>query len=157
LEILQNIYEENPNDKYDDQKLLTEYCKKHEDIFHLDTESSFFGVLTKLIAEVDGMVHIENKDVYVNTQRPFFIHAPGAGYLDNIIIRLGYEYDSDNKIKHQIFKNMITDKLVKSLGFKYLIGFIVLVVIAGIAYKYRSTILTIEKFIKNPIEQPKPK
>ena len=150
LEILQNIYEENSNDNYDDQHLLTEYCKKHEDMFHFDTDSLFFGVLIKVLADVDDMAHIENTDVYVNNQRPFFIHAPGGGYLDNLIVRLGYDYDSKNTIKDQIFKNMITDKVFKSLLFKYLMGGIALLVVLGVVYKYRSSVFTIAKKIRKP-------
>ena len=150
LEILQNIYAENTNDKYDDQKLLTGYCKKHEDIFHFDTDSSFFGVLLKVLAEVDELVDIRNQDVYVNKNRPFFIHALFGGYLDSIIVRLGYEYDENHKIKDEIFKNMITDKLVKSLLFKYLMGGIALLVVLGVVYKYRSSLFTIAKKIRKP-------
>ena len=140
LEILQNIYEENPNDNISDQKLLTSYCKKHESIFHIDTDILFFGVIIKPLADVGKVVHIENQQVFINNKRPFFIHAVAGGYLDSILVRLGYDYDSDNKIKDQIFKNMMTDKLVKSLLLKYLMGGIVVVVLVGVGYKYRTRI-----------------
>ena len=152
LEILQKIYEENPNDKYDDQKLLTSYCKKNTQQFYIDTNRQFFSVICKVWSNLDEMVDIKNMEVYINNQTPFFIHAVAGGYLDNIIIRLGYDYD--HKIKYDIFKNMVVDKFIKSIFFKYLI--IVLLIFITI-YIYRSSLFNIAKHIYKRSVKPKRK
>ena len=77
LEIISNIYLNNPDNSKDDQKLLTGYCKKNEDIFHIDDKNEYFFTKVAFLSEIDDHITIKNKDiVMVNDSRPFFVHVP---------------------------------------------------------------------------------
>jgi hypothetical protein len=48
-------------------------------------------------------INVDSNKVYTNDYKsmPFFIHAPGNGFLNNIIIKLGYG-NPDNEVKKKM-------------------------------------------------------
>jgi len=107
LEILQNIYNLNPNDTADDQILMIKYCNisNNNDIF-IDTDNKLFLSLDKGFAEIDYVIKVNNKEIIYKNNRPFFLHAPGQTYLDNTIRLLGYNLTNNNIKKKMIFKKI---------------------------------------------------
>lgn len=102
LEMLQDIQKINSNDDADDQQLLIEYCRKTKNDIYCDTEHKLFVSLLYPLEEIDKYI---KKD-----ENPFFIHAVGYGYLENVIIKLGYSIDP-NKIKNELYNNFIEKKV----------------------------------------------
>ena len=89
-DIITKIYQLNPSDSADDQVLMIKYYNKYPGEIHIDHECKLFLVLFYPLMNVD--VKVDNNKVYTNDYKsmPFFIHAPGNGFLDNTIIKLGY-------------------------------------------------------------------
>jgi len=104
LNILENIYNLFPINNYDDQILMTKYCKKHSDEIYIDINNELFLTLENSYNEIDDYLEFKNNKFFYNNNCPFFIHGAGETYLDNIIIKLKYDY-KDNKIKNLILKN----------------------------------------------------
>lgn len=104
LEIIEYIYNKNPEDSKDDQLLLTKYCVENPSIFHIDTKSQIFLVYMNPFTQVND-IQIMNDKVYYNNENPFFVHSPG-GFLDKLIIDLGYKYDNSINIQEQIYKKV---------------------------------------------------
>jgi hypothetical protein len=103
-DIISKIYELNPADSADDQALMIQYYKEHPGEIHIDYECKLFLTLLYPLTEVDTFtpIIINNNKLHAIDYKsmPFFIHAPGNGFLNNIIIKLGYETpDSDIKKK----------------------------------------------------------
>jgi hypothetical protein len=100
---------------------------------------------------------INNNTVIADNHKPFFLHAVGGGFLDDIIIKLGYNYDYNNKIKDQIFNELINEKIMKSTFAKYIIYFILLILIIIIIYIfYKFNILKkINNYYKNKMNNKK--
>lgn len=135
LYALKNIRETNNNDKEDDQILLTRYCKINPDNIYIDSKSELFFTKPSPFSEIENSLKISNKDVYYKNNKPFFIHAPAAGYLDSLIIKMGYYYDNEKKIKDDVFYGVFKDKFFKSEFynyFYYLLIFILIVI--GVYY-----------------------
>ena len=109
IDIINKIYNLNPVDNADDQILLTKYCKLNPYDFHVDKKCEFFLTLVSPGQEIDKeLVFIKNNNnkiiVTYNNNAPFFIHGPGETFLDNVIIKMGYNYNYKiNKIIHKKF------------------------------------------------------
>lgn len=105
LEIIQKLLNINNDDKADDQQLLTNFCNSNDSLFYIDVSNDIFLTIGHPLHEIDNIINIdENKKISYNKKFPFFLHAPGATYLDNTIKQLsGYnEYIDINKtIKHK--------------------------------------------------------
>ena len=140
LEIIQNIYELNPKNDSDDQLLMTNYCQQNPTVFYIDKDSELFLKLGYGLQELDQYVEIKNNVLTYNNIQPFFIHAAGNGYLDNIIKKLGYEY-KDN-IKEQIAISSYDKIMYHLTNFMkmYILYFIIFLILLVIIY-YRSIIL----------------
>jgi len=79
----------------DDQAILNKYYNMNKNIIYIDKKNELFSTLHSYKRfELDKYYNIiDNKVFLKNTSiQPFFIHAPNANYLDNIIIKLGYDY-----------------------------------------------------------------
>ena len=101
LIMVKNIYDLSYSNSSDDQVLMTKYCKKNTKDFYIDTENEIFFVIDSPYKEVTNEVIVENKFIKTYNQKmPFFIHGPGATYLDGILLKLGY---TDVKVKQQLF------------------------------------------------------
>jgi len=142
LEIIQHIYELNPKNDADDQVLMTQYCQKSQNEIHCDTENKLFLTMLYSLEEIDTYVEID-KNTHILTyqsNRPFFMHANGYGYLENVIRKLGYIVENDN-IKNELFSNFIEKKIcfyLKAFILEYYIWFLLLffVIIYIFHFKY---------------------
>ena len=135
LKIIEYIYTQNPDDSNDDQLLLTQYCKTKPEDFYIDIESKIFLVYMNPFTEVKDIT-IKDKTVYYNNNKPFFIHTPG-GYLDKLIIDLGYNYDYNNNIKEEIRTKVYSFSILNQLknGIPIFIGIFIFIIIAIFIYK----------------------
>ena len=130
LEILQNIYNLNPNDTADDQKLLIKYCNMHNNDIFIDTDNKLFLTFGKPYSEIDYLIQVNNNGIIYNNNKPFFIHAPGQTYLDNTIRLLGYNLNNNNIKKKMIERNVkkivfiIKDNLIVILIVLFIVLFI---------------------------------
>jgi hypothetical protein len=78
----------------DDQYLLTKYCIMNKNNVYIDKEQEFFLTIHKSFFNIDNeLTFIDNKAYYHNKQ-PFFIHGPSCTYLNNVIIKLGYNLNN---------------------------------------------------------------
>jgi hypothetical protein len=147
LEIIQKIYELNPKNDADDQVLMTEYCKKNKEDFYCDVESKLFLSLVYPLEEIDKYMEIdENTHILkYKSSEPFFVHAPGYGYLENVIRKLGYNIDK-NKIKNELFWNIIQKKFFLYLKMVILDYYIwILVLICLILFYFNFKYIKISK------------
>lgn len=135
LKILKEVYNLNPNNNADDQVLLTQYCHKYPQNVYVDIDNKLFLSLAKPLEELNDYVIIKDNNLYFNNQRPFFIHAPGGGYLDKLIINLGYNYDTSNPINNKLF-NKIVNKIPYYTNRMMLDNFVIVVLIFLIFYNY---------------------
>ncbi len=111
LDILTKTYELNPDTKGDDQLMITKYCNLNPNDVYIDDKCELFLTIVNYNDELDEFVQIQNNQVVYNNNKPYFIHAPSCTYLDNIIIKLGYSYNT--KIKDIVWKDYSTDKIFK--------------------------------------------
>jgi len=149
LEILPKIYELDNRHNADDQQLMIKYCQKNDNIIIPDKENKLFLTIASQLNEIDQFIDIdENHIVSYNLNKPFFIHAPGYGYLDNVIKKLGYDIE-ENKIKNEIYNNYFSKKLlVNIIAFiTYFLNYILLFVIIIIILFYLINNSKIKKFI----------
>jgi hypothetical protein len=113
LEIVTKIYELNPKNEADDQVLMTKYCVANPDDICIDVDSELFLTICDSCNELDNHVQIntqtQTQTLMYNNRQPFFIHANGFGFLDNIITKLGYEYNDNikDKLRNDLFQSKI--------------------------------------------------
>jgi len=138
LEILQNIYNLNPNDTADDQILLIKYCNiSNNNDISIDTDNKLFLTLDKPNAEIDYLIQVNNNEIIYNNNKPFFIHAPGETYLDNTIRLLGYNLNN-NDIKKKMQKKLI-NRNIFYIKNNLVIIFIVLFIFLFIINLYKKS------------------
>jgi procollagen-lysine,2-oxoglutarate 5-dioxygenase len=133
-DIISKIYELNPSDSADDQVLMIQYYNKHPGEIHIDHECKLFLTLMYPLIEVDYFtsITINNNKLHAIDYKsmPFFVHAPGNGFLNNIIIKLGYG-TPDSDVKKNLTYAM-ADKLcyhLKRLFIDYKYIFLSIIVI----------------------------
>lgn len=107
LYIIENIYNLNPKNNADDQVLMTKYCNMNNDIY-IDKDKELFLSIGYSLNNIDSQFEYDNGVVYQGS-RPFFIHAPAYGYLDNTIIKLGY---GECNVKKELFNNYFEKKIL---------------------------------------------
>ncbi len=107
LMIIEKIYNLNPKNDADDQVLMTKYCNMNNDIY-IDKDKELFLSIGDSLNNIDKHFDYDNGVVYQGS-RPFFIHAPAYGYLDNMIIKLGY---GECNVKNELFNNYFEKKLL---------------------------------------------
>jgi hypothetical protein len=105
--IIEKIYKLNPTNDADDQILMTKYCNMNNDIY-IDKDKELFLSIGDSLNNIDTNFVYDNGIVYEGS-RPFFIHAPAYGYLDNTIIKLGY---GDCNVKNELFNNFFEKKFI---------------------------------------------
>lgn len=104
LYVIEQIYNLNPNNDADDQILLSKYCNLYPDNIWIDYDGKIFLTLFRPHQEINDFVTINNNnEVIYNGNKPFFIHAPAGGYLDQLIINLNYDQNNAGKIKNKLF------------------------------------------------------
>jgi hypothetical protein len=141
-----------------EQQLMIKYCQKTDNIILTDKENKLFLTIVSELNEIDQYIDIdENHIVSYNYNNPFFIHAPAYGYLDNVIIKLGYNLE-ESKIKNEIYNNYFSKKLsVNIIAFinyflNYILVFITFIIILFyLITKYKNT-KAIIKLLRNKIK-----
>jgi hypothetical protein len=152
LEIIEKIYELNPKNDADDQVLMIQYCNKTENEIYCDTENKLFLILSFSMQEIDKYIDIDQntKKITYASKQPFFIHAPGYGYLDNVIIKLGYDIEKD-KIKNELFWNFLEKKIIVYLKIIFLQYYLIILLIFLIII-YLIFFKKINKFVTKKIQ-----
>lgn len=112
LEIILNVYNLFKNETVSDQVALTQYCNMSDiNDFYIDSKNELFCNIMATLEDISKYVNIDQKNniLTYNSNKPFFIHAPGFGYLDEIIKKLDYNIsiEDSNEIRKQIFNNVI--------------------------------------------------
>lgn len=112
LEVITKMYNLNPINSEDDQLLMTKYCQKNEKEIYIDAENKLFLSICSPLQELDNYVEIDKESgvLQYKSGEPYFIHANGFGYLDNVISKLGYTIKNDD-IKNELFYNVIEQKV----------------------------------------------
>ena len=113
LEILQNIYNINPDNNVNDQIVMTQYCDKNVNDFYIDTKNEIFLTIIHNIFKSSDMstyVDFQGENIVYKGNLPFFYHANGNGVLDNVIRKLGMKLDH-NRIKEEMQKTLINKTL----------------------------------------------
>lgn len=96
--VLKNIIDRNNDPKLDDQVLLTKYYNLTKDEIYIDRDNDLFLTIDHPLHQIDKfLVFDNNNNIIYNNRKPFILHGPGATYLDNVIIKLGYDYKDDIK------------------------------------------------------------
>ena len=140
LYILEKINSNKNENDNDDQILLTNYCINNPNDIYIDVDCKLFLTLLYPLTDLDKHVEIKNNKLIYNNNEPFFIHAAGYGFLDNILIKLNYNYNDNirkeyyneilkKRVSHYI-KNFIKNNKILSL----LIIIILLSLILGLYY-----------------------
>ncbi len=92
-----NIIEKYSNsyDNIDDQMLLNKFNQLNPGYIYNDKKAEMFYTINHKHVEIIKYNTIKNNKVFsIFNTRPFLIHAAGGGYLDEIIIKLNYKYDT---------------------------------------------------------------
>jgi len=122
LHVLNLILYINSNDDADDQVLMVKYCNLYDDYF-IDDENKIFLTIDKPLQDISKDVKIQNGILKYNNEKPFFLHAPGSGYLDKILIELDYK----------LTKN-ISDELFFDKNTPIIVAILIVLVILAIIY-----------------------
>jgi len=118
--IIQKIYELNPNDNADDQVLMTKYCKQSNDLY-IDEKNELFLTLSNALYDVNKHVTYEKGELIYQNQHPFFIHASSYGNMDNIVETLEYGKCS---VRYELYNNFFDKKVLFYLSeIKYTLFF----------------------------------
>jgi hypothetical protein len=113
LEIIQNIYNVNPDNNVNDQIVMTQYCDKNVNDFYIDTKNEIFLTIIYNIFKSSDMstyVDFQGENIVYKGNRPFFYHANGNGILYNVIRKLGMKLDH-NRIKEEMQKTLMNKTL----------------------------------------------
>ena len=108
LHILKKIHAINNINNEDDQILLINYCLNNPTDIYIDIYNELFLTLLYPLCDLSNHVSIYNNKLSYNNNEPFFIHAPGYGILDNILIKLNYNYT--HNIKSEYYNEIIKKK-----------------------------------------------
>lgn len=164
LEIVSNVYVLTNSDTSDDQTEMKKYCRMNQNDFYIDIKSELFLTMNKPYREIDHTVKIENGKLYFGSSQPYFIHASAATYLDNILIKLGY--NKDDNIQKQMLDDFykkyslylsptLYDNLKQNIHYLYIFIFIFIILILISGYmlyknqKYYKKILNLIKVNKS--------
>jgi len=132
LHVLEQTFALNTEHDVSDQILLTHYCTANPREFYIDTEAKLFLTLLYPLEDLGDYVSMY-KDAH-----PFFIHAPGYGFLDSLLTKMGYSVDPaiQKNLYYDFFVNKILMyiRLIFRLLFWYICAFIAVV----LAVYYRN-------------------
>lgn len=143
LKILNDIYKDINNDSADDQMLITKYCNTYPDDIYIDINNELFLSIDYGYNEIDKYLEFNNIGVKYNNNYPFFLHGPGQTYLDNVIIKLNYNYTEKinniilNGIPRRLYNYTILFIKNYYLNILFFILFLIFVIII-IIYLYKS-------------------
>lgn len=146
LSVIEATYALNPTNDMSDQISLTKYCNHTPDAFYIDTEAKLFLTLLYPLQDLRPHVDLDNRVLTYKGERPFFVHAPGYGFLNTILGDLGYSVDST--IQNELWRNFFLNKIL--MYFRYIIRMIfpiLLIVVVLIAVYYRRDLYRLFKKI----------
>lgn len=142
LSIITNIYKQTNSNTSDDQILMKKYCNLYPDEFYIDENSQLFLTINKPYTEIDNLVDIKDGKLFYKNSQPFFIHGPGGTYLDNILLKLGYNNNNGivkQQLKTDFYKKYslyispdLYDKLMKNNNMYILLFIIVIIILFSI-------------------------
>ena len=142
LQVIQNVYNVNPDTNINDQIVMTQYCSINPDIFYIDTKNELFlTIIHGFNTDMSTYVDFDGENIVYRGSRPFFYHANGNGVLDNVIRKLGMRLDH-NRIKEEMTGEVF--KKIKHYGLlfldtnKYNILLIVIIIIILSMYMYNT-------------------
>ncbi len=121
--VINKIIKKNKKDDADDQILLTTYCNFNLNDVYIDVKNELFLTLVKSFQQIDVNedVKIVGNELIYNNEKPFFIHGPST-FIDDIIIKLNYIYDYDNKpfeiFLKDYYKNKSFDQINTFIKYK---------------------------------------
>ncbi len=118
----------NDDPSVDDQVLLKDWCSMNTNLIHIDCDNLFFMVVG------DPQRDLEIK----KSKNPYFLHAPGNTYIDNIIEDLGYEMTKEEKEKIKIYHRKSLVKKVKYYGSFPVFRTLLIVLVLYIIYKFKK-------------------
>jgi len=134
--------------KADDQRLLQDYCVKHNDIFVIDNKCDIFLVINSTISKIKSgeydISFLGDKLVYQNNTFPAFFHGNGYTDFDYIIKSLGYDtsiFSADGESKTKYVWGRIMGFL--PIAFERLWAFIIVIILIWIIYIKRKHILSL--------------
>jgi hypothetical protein len=110
LDVIEATYALNPTNDMSDQISLTNYCKQVPEAFYIDTDAKLFLTLLYPLQDLRPHITLENGRLTYKGEHPFFVHAPGYGFLDTILKDLGYSVDS--KIQNELWYNFFLNKIL---------------------------------------------
>jgi hypothetical protein len=124
----------NSNNLSDDQQLLTTYCSKNSKEIYIDDKYELFLPIVSTLKSVDDCITITNKKVIYNNNTPFFIHAPGSGFLNKVLLKLGYNYNGniEEHLQQDHYNSRIprtVNEIMHTLSIKFILIFILCIII----------------------------
>jgi hypothetical protein len=162
LDVVTNVYKLTNSDTSDDQIEMKKYCRMHENDFYIDIKSELFLTMNKPYNNIDHKIKINNNKLYYGSSQPFFIHAPAGTYLDDILIKLGYNPDPaiQQQIKDDFYKKYslylsptLYDDIKQNKHYIYILLIIIIfIIIVFIIYKnqkYYKKLLKLNKIKLN--------
>ena len=154
LNIIESIRKLNSSNSADDQQLLTEYCNGNPNDVYVDEANSIFCCIAAQLTNIKELVEMKNgREIYYNSNRPFFVHAAGFGFLDELIHALRYDIELgviSNQIFYDIFDRIYRGhilRLLKEHWLRFLLAFLLLVVIVFVV-RTLSSKRTAENVVK---------
>ena len=128
LEVLSSAIKKFPNE-IDDQVLLTNYAKLSGKDIYIDVDEVFFYVVGTPLCEL-----------VFPKKSPYFIHAPGCGFLTNILTNMKYVVDENIKEELKIFLlkkiSYHTQEFVK----RKIVFILIIVILFALICKYKKSI-----------------
>jgi hypothetical protein len=118
----------NDDPSVDDQVLLKDWCSMNTNLIHIDCDNLFFMVVG------DPQRDLEIK----KSKNPYFLHAPGNTYIDNIIEDLGYEMTEEEKEKIKIYHRKSLVKKVKYYASFPVFRTLLILLVLYIIYKFKK-------------------
>lgn len=110
LHMFNEINLNNIDDDTSNQYFVNQYYKNHKSDIYIDINAELFLTIVSPLQDLTKYITIKNNTIYYKNNKPYFIHAAGSGYLDNVIKELGYELKKE--ISCDIKKNYIDKKQI---------------------------------------------
>lgn len=80
------------DDKHaDDQRLLTAFCNRHQNLFDFDSHNKWFLIWGSLDFHVTPDVKIQDGRLFYGPFEPYVLHCPGNKDMSGILMELGYK------------------------------------------------------------------
>ncbi len=142
------LSQDNNDDLSDDQVLMNSYNKLFPNEIYVDINAEIFLTIGEPLQCLKKYTKIENNIVYSNNiykYKPFFIHAAGSGFLNNILKELNYNIDEhiETDLRKDYFMKLF--KLYKNIliknKYKILFNFILCCYVLYIIKMYYNNLV----------------